>query len=293
MSVRNSTVFCFGETLVDLLPSGPKPGGAPMNVAYHLNQWGTKAGIITRLGADENGVKLKRFLADKDLDTSFVQTDNSLQTGIVEVALSNNEPSYHIVENVAWDAIEPVQIPDEVELIVHGSLALRSECNKETLKAILSSSRAKVVFDVNFRAPFYSKSLIEEWLSKAHLAKLNEYELSEISEWFDCANSIELINRFPKLELLIVTKGGDGAEVLTRTEQFSHPGYSVQVADTVGSGDAFLATFIHHYLAGHAIPKVLERAYATGAFVATQHGATPTYSPFDILVTIDSQNLVK
>mgnify|MGYP002786773067 CR=1 FL=1 len=277
-----SPILCFGEALLDLLPIGAAPGGAPMNVAYHLHQFGTQAAIVTRLGADAHGQLLRQFFAEKHLDTSHVQTDEHLPTGTVHVRVTNDEPSYTIVENVAWDAIAPVTVLKNTPLLVHGSLALRSTQNQQSLRALLTSTQARVVFDVNFRAPFYSKSLIEEWLDNAHMAKLNEHELAEMLPWFECSDVGNLLQVFPQLELLIVTKGGAGAEVLSRTERVSHSGFRVQVADTVGSGDAFLAAFIHYYLKGESLAHTLEKACAMGAFVASCKGATPSYKPAEI-----------
>ena len=149
-------ILCFGEALLDMLPSGAVPGGAPMNVAYHLHQFGRQAAIITRIGSDANGQLLRQFLASKQLDSSYVQSDAHLPTGVVQVHFQNNEPCYRIVENVAWDAIAPVSIPKETPLLVHGSLALRSEQNRQTLEVLISQSNAKVVFDVNFGSPEFN-----------------------------------------------------------------------------------------------------------------------------------------
>ena len=105
---KQPTAIAYGEVLWDLLPDGALPGGAPMNVAYHLQQWGIKAGMISRIGKDDRGDQLRDFLNKKGIDTHLLQTDEQLPTGIVEVTLDEGgHASYEIVEPVAWDNIHP------------------------------------------------------------------------------------------------------------------------------------------------------------------------------------------
>ena len=78
--------------------------------------------------------------------------------------------------------------------------------------------------------------------------------------------------------MLVVTRGENGASVLTNEGYFEHPGFQVKVEDTIGSGDAFLATFLSKTLQHTNTPIALEIACATGAYVATQRGATPSFS---------------
>ena len=103
-----STLFCFGEVLWDLLPTGKIAGGAPMNVAFQANQLGLSAKMVSRVGADDWGVELLDFLNDKGVSTQFVQTDPRHPTGLVNVTLdSKGSPAYEIVQPSAWDFIAP------------------------------------------------------------------------------------------------------------------------------------------------------------------------------------------
>src|SRR6478672_6351030 len=100
-------VICYGEILWDLLPTGEVPGGAPMNVAYHLNKLGHPPAVITRIGMDERGNKIVGLLEGKNISTAFVQLDKLLPTGIVYATPNeHNEMEYDIVAPVAWDVIE-------------------------------------------------------------------------------------------------------------------------------------------------------------------------------------------
>ena len=77
------------------------------------------------------------------------------------------------------------------------------------------------------------------------------------------------------LELVCVTRGARGSWLLRQTESHEHPGIAVEVADTVGAGDAFTAALFHHYLQGVALETMNLAANRMGAWVASQAGATP------------------
>ncbi|HEY5812530.1 MAG TPA: PfkB family carbohydrate kinase, partial [Terrimicrobiaceae bacterium] len=76
-------VLCFGEVLWDCLPRGLFPGGAPINVAYHLQKLGMTAFPVTAVGKDFLGQELIRRLEQWGLDTRFVNILPEKQTGVV------------------------------------------------------------------------------------------------------------------------------------------------------------------------------------------------------------------
>src|SRR5882672_1601310 len=91
-------VVCFGEVLFDIFPSGAVPGGAPMNVAYHLQQQKKNPALITKIGIDDEGKKLINFFSGKGLCTDFFQVDCEHDTGKVFARLNEyNEAVYDIV----------------------------------------------------------------------------------------------------------------------------------------------------------------------------------------------------
>lgn len=280
------TITCFGEILWDVLPTSRQPGGAPMNVAFHLRNFGLNAQLISRVGDDELGKELLHFLDEKAIPTDYVQLGQSHLTGVAKANVSDsNEVTYKIVQPVAWDYIqlEP-GLPDLVRqsaMFVYGSLAARRPQTHETLRALLAVASGKV-FDVNLRAPHYNRVLVEELLHQANIAKLNEHELAELSGWFgltgDWQQRMGQLRERYGVDALCVTLGADGAALLNGAGFFQQAGFPVGVEDTIGSGDAFLAAFLHKTLQGESPQKTLEFACATGAYVATQRGATPVFT---------------
>lgn len=298
-------ICCFGEVLWDMLPSGKLPGGAPMNVATHLQNLGINAPMISRVGSDTLGEEIKAFLQAKGCTTDWIQADEAYQTGVVTVHLSaTNDATYDIVQPVAWDFIQITDalktLASEAYAIVFGSLACRSLVARQSLIRLLKASgkHALKIFDVNFRAPHYSQSIVEILVEHADIVKLNEDELKIIAQWYAITGDHQqqltwLLNHF-NLQAILLTKGGDGAALLTKDDTgksqfYVQQGYSVVVADTIGSGDSFLAGFLKNKLLGKSPAEALDYACALGALVASYKGANPPITEEDIWKMQQSQ----
>jgi fructokinase len=298
MLQKMNKIVCFGETLWDLLPSGKVEGGAPMNVVVHARQLGMDAAMVSRVGADELGDGLVNFLNERTVNTDALQRDLVYETGVVQVSLTAaGSPSYTIASPAAWDAIEADEVSKTLvkaaDVFVFGSLACREPQSKKALIELASLASLRVL-DVNLRTPFYSQELVEELLALADFVKVNEEELALICSWF-AQNEDDVTNaRFLKakydLKAIVVTRGGDGAFFIGEDNAFAeHAGYKVTVADTIGSGDSFLASFLKKWLEGTEPAECLAYACAVGALVATRKGATPAIYETEISSLIDAK----
>lgn len=290
-SNQNQNIICFGEVLWDMLPSGAKPGGAPLNVAIHLKKQAQNPLLISKIGNDSDGQKLLQFLSDSSIDTKYIQTDSKLPTSKVLVYLDENKnATYEICEPVAWDSIHVnpkiEKAAKEAKLIIFGSLASRNETTLNTLLYILEKSDAEKLMDVNLRPPYNKKERVEKLIHLSDFVKLNDEELAEIAAWNSILGSEkDLINWFVEYfdcKTLCVTRGSKGAALFAEGKLYEHPGFKVKAVDTVGAGDSFFASLIA-CLSKNTLPQIaLETACATGAFVASQKGAVPNYSEKDI-----------
>lgn len=277
--------ICYGELLWDLLPSGAKPGGAPMNVAFHLKKLGHNPAVITRVGPDERGKEIVSILRDKNITTDFVQTDPQLPTGIVH-AMPNehHEMTYDIVAPAAWDNIEWdnafSRIFDASNYLVFGSLICRNNRSRDTLFQLIEMASNKVL-DINLRPPHYNRELLTELLTKADVVKLNRDELDLVSRWNSDVSGdedqVENVQDTFKIPNIIVTLGGKGAMMNIEGKFFRHPGYNIVVEDTVGSGDAFLAALLSGLIKNKPAGECLSFACAIGALVTSKKGAWPDY----------------
>jgi len=283
---NSSQVLCFGEVLWDNLPTGALPGGAPMNVAIHLNRFGISSVIASSIGNDPKGKGLVSYLEQQGMDTRHIQVHPALPTSEVLVKLDeHNTATFEICEPVAWDGIALTpSLQDERSrsgILVYGSLASRNTTTRDTLLQLLSNDGLLRIMDVNLRPPFDRQEVVEPLLRKADIVKLNDEELEKISGWFGLKGNLEAKARqffdFLNLQILLVTKGAEGAMLINQDEIISHPGIRVSVADTVGAGDAFLAGYLAAAMAGKSNRVALDDASTIGAFVASKPGAVPEY----------------
>ena len=290
MSSR-STVICFGEILWDFLPAGLFPGGAPFNVAYHLKQLGIEVNLLSGLGRDKLGDELVRRLNGWDISTELITFHAGLPTGTVVAETGpDGDATYRITPSVAWDQIlcteDATRHAFNSQAIVFGSLALRSNVNCSALDRVLQvlPNEALRVFDVNLRAPHDDLELVRTRAKTSDLLKLNAEEAARIVLNADeeQPGSEEAMARALAHEfgcaMVCITAGSRGAGLLADDQWHWEAGRLVDVRDTVGCGDAFLARLLADLLNEDIPPgESLARACRNGEWVAQQIGATPAY----------------
>lgn len=277
-------ILCFGEVLWDTFEDGKVPGGATMNVAFHLKQQGAEAVFATRIGDDSAGNKLVKFLKNNGLYSELIQVDEKRPTCEVTVKLDEDQQAtYTIPKSVSWDNIKAkkalTKAAKSADAIVFGSLVCREGVSRDTLLDLLGETKALTIFDVNLRSPHYTPSTIETLAARANVIKMNEEEANLLLHHNKGSLKEKMIEFRSKyhVQTICVTRGENGAIVWHDHEFFEHPGYASNVIDTVGAGDAFLATFTLGILNKLPMQQILERACAIGAFVTGQRGANPHY----------------
>jgi len=280
-------ILCVGELLWDALPAGLFLGGAPFNVACHLRAAGAAVTMVTRVGNDQLGDEARRRVARFGVSTDLLQVDESLPTGFVRVSVADDgNAAYDIFEPAAWDNLETTPMllhrAAAAQAIVFGTLAQRSAVTRDTLRRMLDT-RALKVLDVNLRPPYDDREIIRDSLRRADVVKLNEDEMRRLAGWLDLRGDLQrtaatLAETF-RCYTVCVTRGPHGAALWRHGRWSEHPGFEVEVRDTVGSGDAFLAVFLAGLLNGTDDDALLHHANLIGAYVATQHGAVPADQP--------------
>ena len=176
------------------------------------------------------------------------------------------------------------------DVFVFGSLAVRDAVSRQALAELLPYAAFKI-FDVNLHLPHYQFSHLRDMMQQANFIKFNDDELYEIaaemgSPYLSMEQNLHFIAERTHTRQICVTLGKHGALYFCDGELFAHHGYRVNVADTVGAGDSFLAGFIHQFLQGKTPPETLAFACALGSLVASRHGATPeiTLAEIDALM---------
>lgn len=277
-------IIGIGEIVWDCFPEGRRLGGAPVNFCFFAKELGAEAYPITAIGSDELGDETFAELEKTGLDLSYVSR-NTLPTGRVLVRLdAAGVPRYDIVEQVAWDAIEPgraaLQLAKEADAVCWGSLALRSAESRSSILKIVDAvpDTSLKVFDINIRQHFYSKDLIVESLQKANILKLNEDELPLLITLFslpsDYGEAISTLVEHFSLQYVIFTQGALRSGIYAPggiVSSIDTP--KVEVVDTVGAGDSFTAAFVVKLLGGDTVADAHHQAVAISAYTCTQRGA--------------------
>ena len=288
-------IAAFGELLWDLFPNGKVLGGAPANFIYRINSFGDQGTLLSKVGNDKAGKEAREALRNLGVSDENVQTDYEFPTGTVKVKIDEiGNPDFNIITEVAYDHIEinseMMEAFSEADCVCFGTLVQRYGISKNTLRELIHESPDVVKFlDINLRKKCYSAAIIEDSLRMTNILKTNDEELLVTKELLGLKSenlkdlAKEAIEKF-NLEIILCTLGSNGAFCLTQDDAFHYdPGYQISLGDTVGSGDAFSAGFVHYYMNGFEIGEALRFGNAAGAMVATTTGATSPVSKEQIL----------
>lgn len=288
-------IAAFGELLWDLLPTGKVLGGAPANFIYRINSFGDEGTLLSRVGNDKAGREARIALKRLNVSDENIQTDYSFPTGSVKVKIDEfGNADYNIITDVAYDHMEinaeMIDAFRDADCVCFGTLVQRYGISKNTLRELVHESPDVVKFlDINLRKKCYTATTVEDSLKMANILKTNDDELMLTKNLLGLKSkhlkdlALETIEKY-NLDILLCTLGQNGAFCLTKDDVFHYdPGYQVSLGDTVGSGDAFSAGFVHYYMNGHSIDEALKFGNAAGAMVAKTTGATAMVDKEEIL----------
>ena len=284
---KNLKAVAYGEVLWDVFANEKKIGGAPLNVALRMKTLGCEVAMISCVGNDEDGKAIIDQVKSLGLETNAIMQTEDFATGLVNVTLNERgSASYEINYPSAWDKIVlndfAKKVVADADVLIYGSLVCRDEVSRKSLEELLQTKAYKV-FDVNLRKPHYSYEILEKLMHSANFVKFNDEELLEIaaalrSPFTSLEENMHFIAEKTKVTAMCVTKGKHGALLMWEGQLYENGGYPVEVADTVGAGDSFLAALITSLLTGKAPQTAIDFACAVGALVAQAPGANPEIS---------------
>ncbi len=290
-----NSIVAFGELVWDIFPDGNVLGGAPANLVFRLNSFGDHGHLLSRVGNDSLGELALKRIAELGMSSENVQIDNVFPTGTVNIKIDHDgRPDFIIQKDVAFDHIEisaeALKLIKKSDALCFGTLVQRYGISKNTLRELANHAHGLVKFlDIKLRKDCYNKSIIENSLGFANILRVKENELYilkdelPLSGFESKALATELLNEY-RLDIVLVTKGKDGAFAIDKDNNYyEDPGYLIRLVDTVGSGVAFSAGFLHCFLAGEGIGEALRFSNAAGALTSTTHGATTFISKNQVL----------
>jgi fructokinase len=289
-SASGRRALVLGEVLWDLFPASVRLGGAALNFAAHIKRLGHEPLFTSAVGTDELGDKALQAITTLGLDPRFVQTTERFKTGTAAVELGPGDQTSFVIERPA--AYDAVQLSDRhIEQIIewhpewlyYGTLFSSSITGRDVLRRVLEAvPQARRFYDLNLRPGSGSPELVIELLRAANVVKLNEEELRSVHEFTElpadtegfCRTGVERLG----WNAVCVTLGARGCAMLAAGEYVEVQGHRVDVADTVGSGDAFAAAFMHGIISNWPAAEIAEFSNRVGALVASVHGAIPNWT---------------
>ena len=287
--MERPTIISLGEVLWDLFPDGQRFGGAQANFACHAAIQGAAVTMVSAVGDDQHGHDAIGILSAYGIDVSLVQIIPDAPTGTVGVALDNNgKPTFTIHQGSAWDRIiwndaltSRITTADAVSF---GTLGQRSAVSRATIRRAVKAALAKGiprVLDINLRPPFFDAEMIRDSIQLASILKLSDDELVEVCSACSISETsrqdvmLQGLFEFGNLDIVVLTRGKDGAVLVTPDDTVTQNGISANVIDTVGAGDSFTAAFLIGELRGESRKQNLRRSCEIAAATCTHAGAVP------------------
>ena len=279
----------MGDGLWDLFPDGPRFGGATANYACHASILGGEVFMVSGVGKDDRGRALLKVYQKHEVNTELIQEVNDFPTGIVTVELREKGlPTFTIGENAAWDNWvwneEIEQKVESADALYFGTLGQRGQSARNGIRQALKIAKASQIpriLDVNLRAPFYDDALIRESVILCSVLKISDEELQRVAQACELNSSlsdnavlVELRTKF-QLDIVVVTRGAEGAVLISEEGVFEQPGVPTTVVDTVGAGDSFTASMTLGLLAAKDSSEILCEACKVAAGVCSHAGAVP------------------
>lgn len=291
-------VCSIGEVLWDIFPEQELLGGAAFNVCANLQRLGDRAILLSAIGDDPRGELALKRMQEIGVSTSAIQIIPNVPTGTASVHTgADGEPSFVIDRPAAYDyvsvppgAAETLE-SSNVDWVYYGTLLQTTPAiERLTTELIRSLKPARGFYDINLRTGHWNFELVQRLSRLASVIKLNETEARVLSNLTRPGDEVFDLEAFCRewaatyaVDVICVTLGSAGCLICDGQSVIRIPGYPVTVRDTVGSGDAFAAGFLHGYQGQWGMAKTARFANALGALVASMAGATPAWSPAQLL----------
>ncbi|KMS98994.1 hypothetical protein BVRB_3g066020 [Beta vulgaris subsp. vulgaris] len=324
MKHGESLVVCFGEMLIDFVPTvagvslaeapafAKAAGGAPANVAVGISRLGGSSAFVGKVGKDEFGFMLADILKQNKVDNSGMRFDPGARTALAFVTLrADGEREFLFFRNPSADMLLheselDKDLLEKAQVFHYGSISLIEEpCRSAHLAALTIVKKAGgfLSYDPNLRKQLWPSEeaardgIMSIW-DQADMIKVSEDEITFLTGGDDPYDDNVVMKKLfhPNLKLLIVTEGSEGCRYYTKTFKGRVSGVKVKPVDTTGAGDAFVGGILSNLASDLNILKdekrlreALHFANACGAVTVTKRGAIPGLPTRDEVLEILQQ----
>ena len=314
-------VISIGEALIDFIPNQKGcelknvlgfervAGGAPANVSAVVAKLGGKSNFISKLGKDAFGNHIIEVLKEANVNVDYVLRSDKANTGLAFVSLKEDgNRDFSFYRNPSADMLlEESEVKKEWFEDCH-SMHFCSvdliECpmkyaHKKAIEFALEN-KSIISFDPNVRLPLWDsedacRDAIMEFLPLAHVVKISDEELEFVTGYDNMDEAKEVLFK-GNVNMVLFTKGKDGADAYTKDRVVKIPGNIVDVVDTTGAGDSFIGSFLFKLLADDVnmeqlnsisdekLREYLTFANAYAAYSTTKKGAIGSYATLDEII---------
>ncbi|QBI55551.1 PfkB family carbohydrate kinase [Streptomonospora litoralis] len=296
---RAPRVAIAGEHVLDLLPEDggalrPVPGGGPANIAVATARLGTPTMLLSRFGADVFAERLRGRMTAESVDLSRCPSGLGSSALALATLAADGSARYDFwledAPDWGWTRDElAAALPDSVRVLHLGSIAALRPPGDAELLALAERERGRriVTFDPNVRMATlpgadHARARVEDFCRVSHLVKASDDDLAELYPGTEPEKAAQrLLALGPRA--VVVTRGGEGAFALSAAGRADVTSPLVQVHDTIGAGDTFMAALVSGCAAGEGgVPEAAEEMRALLATAAnaaavncTRPGADP------------------
>lgn len=276
--MKTFDVTALGEILIDFTFSGynedgmalfaQNPGGAPANVLAAVQKLGGKTAFIGKVGNDMHGNFLRNVLQSKNICCDGLLTDDNAFTTLAFVSLNENgERSFSFARKPGADTrLEENEVNYDIiksSKVLHvGSLSLTDSPSREATLAALDFAKANnitVSYDPNYRAMLWkdeetAKKGMRSVLPYVDIIKISDEETELLTDEKDVKGAAKRLLGLG-IKCVIVTKGSEGAYILSQKGEAEIKSKKVTVADTTGAGDSFMGGFLYKLTDANIMPS--------------------------------------
>lgn len=262
--------IAVGEALIDEHPGDRVVAGAPLHVLAHLTALGWETALVTRVGRDDDGRRIVAATEAAGVGTGFVEVDPSLPTGTTTIIpLPGGGHRFTVHHPAAWDAIAAPDPVPPCDVLVFGTLALRDDRTRSAVERLVDGATT-VVVDLNLRPPDVDAATLRWALEQADIVKATAEEEAIALELLSIGSLADLGATW-----VAVTRGARGASLTGPGGVWETGAPRVDVVDSVGAGDAFLAALIDGLARDDDPEVVLRRAVFLAADTLGRRGGMP------------------
>ncbi len=262
------------------------PGGKGANQAVAAARQGAAVSFVGRVGDDDAGVSLRASLEESGVDTTHLAVDDDAPSGIALIGVDAEGDNAIVVSPGANARVDSADVDGASVVLTDAAVALLQlevPIDTVTAAAVAATAAGGTVVLNPAPAPAVPGTLPADLLTRVDVLVPNAIELAQLtgSDPSGDVQALAATARLLDVETVVVTRGADGALVVTADDAVEVPAPTITPVDTTGAGDSFCGTLAAALARGATIIEAVHAAVHAGSIAATRAGAQPSMPTAD------------